>query len=188
MFSREEILRKLFGCFEILLFMPRGIERFGPGKSAAVKSFLVPVYLLPFVFVSIIALSDGYSINLLVSIHSVRIIATLILGLLAIYFLALQFRREEFFYKFLNVSNWFNVPLAVFTLPILAAYILGYNMHNLESYAVFITILGFVYTAFIISHAFRLPWELGGFMSIVILAIDQNLFSIALYIRDWASI
>lgn len=188
MFSRDEIVQKLLGCFEIFLFMPRGIDRFESTKSQAIKSFLIPIILLPFTMIVMIALSSGYSWNLLISVHSVRVVVSLALALGAIYFLVLQFNRVEFFYKFLNAFNWFNIPAVALTFPIIGALLLGYDTSIMESYAIFLTLLGVVYTAFIVSYAFRLPWELGGFIAILCLAIDQNMFSLALYVRDWVSI
>ncbi len=188
MFSRDEMLRKLLGCFEVFLFMPRGVDRFEGTREQAIKSFVVPIVLLPFTMIVMVALSSGYSWNLLIAVHFVRIVITFALAIAAVYFLVKQFNRGEYFYKFLNVSNWFNVPAVALTLPIIGALMMGYDMSVMESYAVFVTILGVVYMAFMVSYVFRLPWEIGGFVAIVCLAIDQNLFGVALYVRDWVSI
>ena len=188
MFSKDEIFRKLLGCFEVLLFMPRGVNRFEGSKEQAIKSFIVPIVLLPLMLIVMVALSPGYSWNLLIVIHLVRTVVTIALGLMAVYFLTVQFKRSEYFYKFLNVSNWFNVSNVALTFPIIGALLLGYDMTIMESYAIFVTILSVVYMAFMVSHVFRLPWELGSFIAIVCLAIDQNIFGVALYVRDWVSI
>ena len=188
MFSRDEILRKLLGCFEVFLFMPRGVDRFGSSRKQALKSFFIPILLLPLVMLVMVGLSPGYSWNLLIAIHLIRTVATIALGLGAVYFLTAQFGRSECFYKFLNVSNWYSIPTVILTFPIITAFMFGYDMSLMESYAVFITILGVVYMAFMVRYVFRLPWEIGGFIAIVCLAIDQNLFGVALYVRDWVSI
>ncbi|MGH1455980.1 MAG: hypothetical protein ACRBDI_04300 [Alphaproteobacteria bacterium] len=188
MFSREAIIRKLLGCFEVFLLMPVGIKRFEGSRAEAIKSFVIPIVLLPFIMIVLVAMSPGYSVNLLVLIHLIRIIVTVILGLAAVYFLAMQFGKVEYFYKFLNVSNWYNIPSVIFLSPIIFAFMMGYDMGAMESYAVFLTLIGVLYSSFVITHVFKLPWELGGFIAIVCLAIDQNVFGFALYIRDWVSI
>jgi len=57
-------------------------------------------------------------------------------------------------------------------------------MTVLKNYAIFITMLGYVYCAFVLTHTFRIPWEMGGFIAIVGLAIDQNMLEITTQIRD----
>ena len=56
MFSKEEIKRDLLGCFEIFLFMPKGIERFEADKERMIRSFIIPFALLPFVLMVVVGL------------------------------------------------------------------------------------------------------------------------------------
>ena len=184
MFTKKEWKYNLVGCMEIFLFMPAGVGRFKSSRSAAIKSFVVPIALLPILLAVMAAMSAGFSLGILLSLHMVRIILAAVLFFAVVYFLSKQFERQEHFYKFLNVVNWSNIPGMFLTLPILGALVMGYDMTALESYAVFITIVGYVYLAFILTHCFRFPWEMGGFIAIVGLAIDQNLLDVTVYIRD----
>lgn len=188
MFTREEVKRKLLGCFEILLFMPAGVQRFEGGREQAMKSFIIPVVMLPFLLIVLVALSPEYAWALTVFVHFVRIVVTLAAVLGVVYLLAKQFKKEEYFYKFLNVSNWCNVPSVLFTVPILYAFLMGHDIEALESYAVFVTLIGVFYSAFVMTHSFKVPWELGGFMAVAVLAIDQNIFIFANYVRDIMSL
>ena len=184
MFTKEEWKYNLVGCMEILLFMPAGVDRFKSSRSAAIKSFIVPIVLLPILLAVMVAMSAGFSLGLLISLHLVRIVLSAVLFFAVVYFLSKQFERQEHFYKFVNVVNWSNIPGVLLILPILGALMMGYDMAALESYAVFITIVGYIYSAFILTHCFRFPWEMGGFIAIVGLAIDQNLLDVTVYIRD----
>tara|TARA_R110002072_G_scaffold71113_3_gene170915 strand:- start:41 stop:610 length:570 start_codon:yes stop_codon:yes gene_type:complete len=188
MFTKQEWKQNLLGCLEIFLFMPNGVERFSNTRGDAIKSFIIPLALLPIVMAVMVAMSAGFSITTLLSLHLIRMIVTIALFLSVVYFLSKQFERNQYFHRFLIVSNWSNIPGMIMTLPILAALIFGYDMAELESYAIFITIVGYVYSAFIITHCFRLPWEMGGFIAIVGLAIDQNLLDLTVYVRDMVAV
>ncbi len=185
MFTKEEIKRSLLGCFEVVLFMRAGVERFEGTREAAIRSFLIPLFLLPVTLLALIALSEGFSASLLLSLHTIRIVLSVVLFFAAVYFLSKQYDRGKYFYKFVTVANWINIPSMILVMPIVfALFVQGVDMESMKVYAVFITMLGYVYSAFIITHCFRFPWEMGGFIAIIGLAIDQNLLEFATYIRD----
>ncbi len=186
MFTAKEIKNNLLGCLEVFLFMPSGIERFGQTKSDALRSLIIPFSLLPITLMVIMALPEESAgpMNIVLPIHIVRIFAAVILTLLVIYYLAKQFKREEYFFRFWAASNWCNIMGFIFIMPIIVGLMLGHDMAAFEAYAVFITLVGYVYSAFIITYCFKLPWEMGGFIAIVGLAIDENLFDLAHYIKD----
>lgn len=186
MFTAKEIKNNLLGCLEIFLFMPSGIERFGKTKSDALKSLIIPIALLPLTLMVIMALPEEAAgpVNIVLPIHIIRIVAAVVVFLIVVYYLAKQFNREEYFYRFWSASNWCNVVGLVMVSPIMIGVFSGYDMAVFESYAVFITLVGYVYSAFIITYCFKLPWEMGGFIAILGLAIDENLFDLAHYIKD----
>lgn len=184
MFTKAEWKNNLLGCLEVFLFMPKGLERFSGEARDAFRSLIIPAVLLPLVLVTMVAMSPGFSPSLLISLHALRIVAALVLFLTVVYFFMRQYEREEHFFKFLNVSNWCNIPGVILVMPILVALMTGAEMSAMESYAVFITLVGYVYSAFVLTHCFRLPWELGGFIAIVGLAIDDNLLHLTVYVRD----
>ncbi|MCB1783704.1 MAG: hypothetical protein KDI13_06870 [Alphaproteobacteria bacterium] len=184
MFTKEEIRRNLLGCFEIMLFIPYGVERFETSRSDAVKSFIITLLLLPPSLLVMAALSQGYSWNLLFSLHTARFFVTMAAFLGAVYFLAKQLGRQEHFFRFVTISNWINIPTVLLCAPIMIGFFIGGDMTVLKNYAIFITMLGYVYCAFVLTHTFRIPWEMGGFIAIVGLAIDQNMLEITTQIRD----
>ena len=76
--------------------------------------------------------------------------------------------------RFVTVNNWMNIPSAILLFPVLVCLVLGVDRSAYENYALFITLVGYVYTGFIISKSFKLPWEMGAFIAIMGLAIDQH--------------
>jgi len=187
MFSKREIKSNLLGCLELTLFMRRGVVRFESSRVAAIKSFLITLLVLPPTLAVMVALSEGYAASLLVTLHAIRIVLSMVLFLGAVYFITKQYDRQSYFYKFINIFNWMNIPGIILCLPILSIIITGASIEAFESYAVFITLLGYVYGAFIITHTFRIPWEMGGFIAIISLAIDQNALELTTHIRDMLS-
>lgn len=185
MFSRQEIKKNLLGCFEIVLFMAKGVERFSESRQAAIKSFAVPLLLVPVALLITSVKSTGYPVFLLVALHGARFIITYSLFMIIVYFLTQQIKRQEHFYQFVNAYNWLAVPSTLLILPILVALTMGlYTWEELEQYAIFTVLVSYVFSAFIMTHALRIPWEMGGFVAIVGMCIDQTALSIFGYVRD----
>lgn len=173
-FSKDEWGNGLLGCFEIFLFMSQGLQRFDRSASAAVKSFLIPLVLSPVLLALLAAFSSGFSFTYLMTLHSVRVLITSLLFLGVVYLMIRQYGREEHFMRFVTVNNWMTIPSTILLLPVVVCLMLGMDRTAYENYALFITLAGYVYTGFIISKSFKLPWEMGAFIAIMGLAIDQH--------------
>jgi len=185
MIKSNELKSNLLGCFEIFLFMPKGIERFEVTPAKAIKSFLIPLALLPFILMIVVGMTnDEFSTTVVVFLNVMRIALSVLFFLSAVYFFTKQFERQQHFYKFILISNWLNINAMIMVSPILIGMSMGVDSEVFEVYAVFGEIAGYVYSAFVITYCFRLPWELGGFIAIVGLAINENLFDLSNYIRD----
>jgi len=184
MISKNELAHNLRGCLEIFLFMPKGFERFDITPAKAIRSFFIPLALLPFILMIVVNMHDEFSPTLIISLNLLRIFFSIILFLTAVYFLTKQFDRHHHFYKFILISNWLNINALLMALPILIGMATGVPSDDFEVYAVFCEIIGYVYSAFVITYCFRLPWEMGGFIAIVGLAINENLFDLSNYARD----
>ncbi len=185
MISSRELKSNLLGCFEIFLFMPRGVDRFYVTPAKAIKSFLIPLALLPFILLVVVGMTDDeFSPSVVVFLNVVRIALSVTFFLSAVYFLTKQFDRQQHFYRFILISNWLNINAMIMVSPILIGMAMGIDSQSFEVYAVFGEIVGYVYSAFVITYCFRLPWELGGFIAIVGLAINENLFDLSNYLRD----
>jgi len=185
MIKSNELKSNLLGCFEIFLFMPKGIDRFDVTPAKAIKSFLIPLALLPFILMIVVGMTnDEFSPSVVVFLNVMRIALSVLFFLSAVYFFTKQFERQQHFYRFILISNWLNINAMIMVSPILIGMSMGMDSEAFEVYAVFGEIAGYVYSAFVITYCFRLPWELGGFIAIVGLAINENLFDLSNYIRD----
>ena len=184
MFSKDEVRHNLLGCFEIFLFMPRGIDRFEVSRGKMIRSFAIPFGLLPFVLWVVVGLFPEFPASLIAVLTVLRTVLAAALFFTAVYFLTRQLDRHEHFYRFLIVSNWTNINGIVLALPIIAGLVMGVDPEGFEVYAVFTEMIGYIYAAFILTHCFRVPWEMGGFLAVVSLAINENLWDVTDYIRD----
>jgi hypothetical protein len=184
MFAKSEIKRNLLGCFEIAIFMSNGVGRFNGTKAVALKSLVLPVVLVPLIVIATAFLSRGLATEVLIPLHVGRIIISMTVFWGIVYMLAKHFGRDQYFWRFVNVSCWVELIGALLTLPILFGILAGYDFSVFESYAVFITVVGYIYSAFITTYVFRLPWELGGFVAIVGMGVNENLLDLTIYLRD----
>lgn len=178
MFTKQEIKQNIIGCLEIIIFMRTGVKRFqNVSRISAIKSFVIPVALLPLVLAVLVVTSkEGYSVPFVVSVHLLRIVIGAIIYLSIVYFLSKQLERQEHFCKFLVISNWLSLFDIILVSPILFYIYTGADVTAVEPYAVFSTLLGYVYVAFVVTHTFRIPWEMGGFLAIVGLAVDETMW------------
>ncbi len=183
MFTKQEIKYNIIGCLEIILFMRSGIERFqSVSRASAIKSFIIPVMFLPLVLsVMVLTSSEGYSIPYIVMVHSARMVATTTLYLTIIYFLCKQLKRNQYFCRYLVISNWISLFDVILVSPILFYLFTGTDVSVFGVYATFITLLNKVYSAFIMTVTFRIPWELGGFFAIVGLAVGETMWDVLFF-------
>lgn len=188
MFSREELKKNILGCFEIALFMRSGVERFSDSKQAALRSFAVPAFFIPMVVWVWILRADAEPVAAVVAIHFFRMILTMGVFMGIVYVFSRQYERQVHFFRFITVSNWSELIGAILVVPVLIALLSGADMALWENYAVFVQLFGYVYTGFIVTQVFRVPWELGGFVAVVALAVGQNLLDLGLYVQNMLTV
>ena len=184
MFTKSEFKQNLLGCFEIAIFMSKGIERFDETKVTAVKSLLVPLILTPIVVILMVMVFSDFATEVLIPLHVGRIILTMVITWAIVYLLSKHFNRDQYFWRFVTVSCWADIIGFLLLLPIVIGVLSGYEFAVFESYALFIGIVGYVYAAFIATHVLKLPWELGGFVAIVGMGVSENMLDFTVYLRD----
>lgn len=182
--ENQNFKQSLMGIFEISIFMEKGFQRFENSAKSAMHSFIWPAITIPMALIVSIALSQGYSFSLLFILHSIRIISAFLLSLLLAFAFSKQLKRQNHFLKFLTIFNWFEVVMLALISPALILLTLGTPLEQIETYAVFVMLVGYLYSAYIITHSLRVPWQLGGFVSISFLFIDETTMKIMTYIRD----
>ena len=90
----------------------------------------------------------------------------------------------EFLYKYIIVQNWFELALLALIAPMLVCLSIGMPVEQVENYAVFITVLSYVYCGFILTYSLRIPWEMGGFIAVSFMFIDETAFDVLKFVRD----
>ncbi|MGB4056488.1 MAG: hypothetical protein WBK77_00180 [Alphaproteobacteria bacterium] len=200
MFSKKEILSNLLGCFEIMIFMPRGVERFSSRREDAIKSFIWPAIFSPVALFAFSFHSTGFSLPLLMLLHGGRMLLETFLFLGVVYLFCRHCNRQENFYQVVTAGNWLEIPFFILVLPIVVSLVFsgsglelgdGWTTSHYQivgffaTYSVFITLAGYVYTAFILTHILRLPWELCGAVAIFGLGIDETLMDATVMLRDY---
>src|SRR5688572_2500892 len=169
MFTKQEYKNYIAGCFETMVFMKSVIDGFPKDKGSAIKSFIWVAVFLPLSLFAFSFHAVGYSLPVIMVIHAVRMILALFLSLTVVYFFCKQFQKEEGFWQYVTICNWMNIPIFIMLLPIfltLVSHWLGFGAYesyhvivkNYESYAVFITMLAYVYNAYVMTHALKVPW------------------------------
>lgn len=188
MFDRAELKQNLMAMLEVALFMPNGVERYSPTKSAAMRSFIVPLLFMPLVVWIWIVRAEAEPVSAIIAVQLVRMIVTIGVFFGLVYLLSRQYGRQEHFFRFITASNWHELLGAILVLPVIVSILIGADMQGWENYAVFVQIMGYVYTGFIATHVFRLPWEMGGFVGVLALAVGQNMLDLGLYVQSLVTV
>lgn len=190
MFNRVEIRQNLLGCLEIALFMPGGAQRFCATRQSMMKSFAIPMLLLPLTLLTVIAAHPDpalstQSARILIAVYSLRMFVYLALFLGFVYFMARTMEREENFYRFATANNWLAIPAALLSAPLVFAFLNGfYSWNEVYPFLVFITLYSYAYSAFMVTFVMRVPWEFACFIAISGMAIHQT----SLGALKWAAV
>lgn len=163
--------------------MKGGVERFDTSKASAIKSFIVTLLLFPVSVITVMAIRNVTDINFLVVSQAGHMIGAMGLFFGFLYVFMKQYDRLEHFWRFITISNWMAIASLLMLSPIFIGLWTGVDMAHFASFAIFMTLLGYVYKAFVLAHCFKIPWELGGFVAIVSLAINQNLGDVGMFLQ-----
>ncbi|MFK7839488.1 MAG: hypothetical protein AB8B83_04085 [Bdellovibrionales bacterium] len=148
------------------------------------RSFLWPLLMLPIITLAS-SLTGGDSLDgSTLLLNFMRLVFTFAISLTLIYVIAKKTDRLKYFYQYVTVSNWFEIAMFVLLLPILAVLFTGGLYEIVQNYTIFLTCLGVVYTGFILTHAFRVPWEFASLMAISLLFIQETGFDFIVYVAE----
>ncbi len=180
MINTHEIRQNLLACLETAIFMRGGEKRFSAGRDSMIKSFAIPIILLPLtLMVVFFAHPDGAlsatSMQILALVYSLRLFVYLAAFLALVYGMAKTMDKLDAFYRFATANNWLCIPAAVVMVPLLCAYMTGaYEWSEVYPLMVFVTLYSYAYTAFMATYVLRIPLELACFIAIAGMAIHQT--------------
>ena len=111
---KSEIKRNLLGALEVALFMPVARKRFGESKEEALRSFLIPILLLPLTIFAVylypkpeMASDSALVISIL---YSLRMLVIWAFFFGTVYMIAREVDRKAYFYNFVIATNWITIP------------------------------------------------------------------------------
>lgn len=182
-----QIRRSLLGCLEIALFMPVAARRFGKSRAEMARSFFIPAIVLS-LFLMMFGFHPGMREGANAQTPLLYVIqgwASIGLFLWAVSFFSREIGRGEHFHQFVTAYNWLFVPAAVVLLPALWMGAEGYR--SPEEIQVFIMAM-MVYTyammAFMTAAVLRVPLELGVFVAVLSMGIDNGLVNVVGWIQN----
>ncbi len=177
------IKRNLLGCLETALFMPGGAGRFSESREGMIRSLIVPFLVLPVTAATFIAAHPDYSAGgtaqIMAGIYVIRTIVYLAAFMGFSYMTAKYLDRMDCFYKMVAAHNWLLLPAALLTLPLTLGFISGhYTWNEIFPMVTLISVYFYAYLAFMSIKLLKIPVELGIFIGIAAMALNQSALSL----------
>ncbi len=175
-----DIKKKLTGAFELVLLASRGVEKFTGTKEEALKSFIIPILLVPFsLWFAFIyppkGMEEGYPAEAIFAYVVARYFITLIFTLAAVSFVAKLLKRQDRFWLFVEATNWASVAMSFIMIPFMMAAIFGvFPREEMDRIIAILEIYGYIITACIAWRAFQTFWQIAGAITILTLFITQE--------------
>jgi hypothetical protein len=183
MFTKAEIKKNLIGGLEIMLLMPTARRWFGNSREEAVRSFTIPILLMPVTIMMIYLQPELLALK--AALHSFALVYCLRLAvvsglfLVSVYALLKRLGRTENFNQFVIAINWLGIPAGLVFMPIMAMVATGgYSWQEVYPLALCAVVYVYIITGFLATCILRLPWEMGGFIAFIAFIIDNSADSI----------
>ncbi len=190
-FKQGEIKTNLLATLEMALLMPQGPARFTNDMGAMFRSFWLVVLVMPFTYYAISLMQPAtpqiaeLSFMLVAFMFTVKIAIATVLTILISYGFAKHYERLEFFCATISALNWSGLINTVLFLP--AVLMVGFGnfvWDDVYGYLVFLMLYGYLVTGFILTYTMRIPWELGGFLAICFMAVNQTSIDVMYWIAS----
>lgn len=171
--QRQTLKNTLLGNLEIFIMMPSAVERFTSSRTDALKSFLYPLLLYPFVLWAFAVANDAHDTAML-ALHAIVSWT----GMLAFYGIVYSFvypmRRNNYFWQFIHMANAKCILSFVLLLPIFLTLLANGAVNEFfTQYWVFYILVNVALMAFIATKALRLNWMLGAFVGTLNLFVSD---------------
>lgn len=179
------------GALELALFMPQAVERFGSDFQSMLKSFLVPLAMMPLTYIGLY-LSHHEQPEIahlpysqVVVLFLIKAIVVMGLSFAIIYAFAKFYDKKDYFFRTITAGNWSGIIPTLLFLPILVSMWSGYHSWD-EAYpiAVVFAVYTYVISAFLLTHCLKIPWEMGGFLAICLLAVNETAYDVLYWFAD----
>jgi hypothetical protein len=163
--QKQTFKNALIGIFETFLMMPEAVNRFSSDRQDALKSFIFPLLLYPFVLWSF-AETNHTGDPAAFALHAVTSWGGMFLFYAVIYAIARGMKKLEYFWQFLTMANTVYILSFVLLLPIfLTVFFHSTGTTFFQQYWIFYIIADMAFTAFVLTKSLRLNWPLGIFLA-----------------------
>lgn len=183
--------KNALGCLEIALFMEKGVERFSGSVQGCLRSFLVMFAIMPLTYLALYLKHPQdqqisyLSFELVAFMFFLKAILVLVLGLTVLYGFARYYNHEELLLRTITANNWITIVPTLLFMPLLYGMAIGeHSWEEIYPLTVVIAIYSYAMTAFLFTHALRIPWEMAGFLTICGLAINETSFDLLYYVAE----
>lgn len=190
-FSKGEIKTNLLATLEMALLMPQGPARFTNNLGAMFRSFWVMVAVMPFTYYAISLMQPAtpqiaeLSYILVAFMFTMKILVATVLTIMISYGFAKHYERLDRFCAAITALNWSGLINTLLFLP--AVLMVGsgaYIWDDIYGYLVFLMLYGYIITGFVLTYTMRIPWELGGFLAICFMAVNQTSIDLMYWIAS----
>ena len=189
--QQQYLQNSIIGALELALFMKQGAQRFYGDINAMWRSFIIAFALMPLSFYMLyLSQPDrpeiaGIETSQMFTLFFVKGLVTMALNLGVIYIFARAYDRLDKFYLTITAANWSSIFPTLLFLPVMASYALGwYSWDDIYGISIVFAIYGYFIAGFMLTHCLRIPWEMAGFLTIVLLAINETGFDIIYWIAS----
>jgi hypothetical protein len=176
-----EIKKNLLATLETALFMAQGPKRFGSSMGEMLRSWAVLAVVILISLASIYYIIpmeprlQGLSFATICALFILQGIVGIILVLAIFYTFTGAYDRRQYFFPFITASNWTGLIMVTFHTLIIAGFVYGrFEWNEVQALSVVASIYGYVNIGFALTYVLHIPWQLGGFLAICNLAVNET--------------
>lgn len=170
---------KLSGAFDLFLLFGRGIKAFEGKRRAALWSLVIPVALfvvsLPFsYYYPPKGMETGFSHAQVLAVVMLQNILSTIVEFALVIGVAYSLKVMDKFWLFFEANNWVIIPVALVSAPFAVAAARGWVPRDeMDRVLVLLQCYFYIVTACVFYRAFKVNWQLAGFLAILTLFANQ---------------
>jgi hypothetical protein len=170
---------KLIGAFDLLMLFGRGIEAFSGKRREALWSFVIPVAMffvsLPFSYAyPPKGMESGFSHSRILMTVTLQNLLSTVMAYALIIVVAYSLKKLDRFWLFVEANNWITIATVAVSVPFAVAAVLGWvPREEMDRILVLLQCYFYVVTACIFFRAFRVNWQLAGFLAILTFFANQ---------------
>ena len=176
----------LKGVGELFAFMPASINRFSDKREDALKSFIYPLLLYPFIGWAFAVNNPGHGADV-IFMHGVLSWAGLLGFYAVVYSVARAMNKLSFFWQFINMANGMMILNFVLLLPVfISLYFDRPENDFFTQYWAFYIIADLAFTSFVVARTLRLNIPIGIFLAVINLFLSDIGNRLILFYADHA--